>query len=172
MKIKQKAGLMILCLVLPVFVITTGCGGGAQVAKAGDIVKVDYTGTLSDGSQFDSSKGRSPLEFTIGSGQVIKGFDDAVTGLKVGETKKVTIPAAEAYGAYRDDLVLQVEKSKLPATITPVVGMQLQMTQVDGSKVNVTIKAIGDTTVTLDANHELAGKDLTFEITLVEIVKK
>ena len=168
----KKLGLILLCLALPVLVLAAGCGGGTQVAKAGDTVKVDYTGTLSDGTQFDSSKGKSPLEFTIGSNQVIKGFDDAVTGMKVGQTKKVTIPAADAYGTYRNDLVFQVDKSRLPSTITPAVGMQLQMTQTDGSKITVTIKAISDTTVTMDANAPLAGKDLTFEITLVEIEKK
>jgi peptidylprolyl isomerase len=159
-------------LILAVLLLVTGCGGSAIVAKAGDTVKVNYTGTLADGTQFDSSVGKSPLEITLGTGQVIKGFDTAVTGMKVGEKKTVTIPAADAYGAYRDDLVFQVDKAKLPATLTPAVGMQLQMTQNDGSKIVVVIKSIEDTTVTLDANHPLAGKDLTFELELVEIEKK
>lgn len=141
------------------------------MAKAGDTVKVHYTGTLSDGTQFDSSKGRTPLQFTIGSGQVIKGFDAGVTGMKVGEKKTITIPAAEAYGEYRDDLVFDVDKAELPASITPAVGMQLTMTQQNGSMINVKIKSVNETTLTLDANHELAGKDLTFALELVEIVK-
>jgi peptidylprolyl isomerase len=170
----KKFCLIILSAILAGLMLVTGCGsnGGGAVAKAGDTVKIHYTGTLKDGTQFDSSVGKDPLQFTLGSGQVIKGFDDAVTGMKVGEKKTVTIPAAQAYGAYRDDLVFEVEKTKLPSSITPVVGMQLQMTQNDGSKVTVTIKTINATTLTLDANSPMAGKDLTFALELVEIVKK
>jgi FKBP-type peptidyl-prolyl cis-trans isomerase 2 len=170
----KKTYLIILSAILAGLMLVMGCGGGdgAAVAKAGDTVKVNYTGTLKDGTQFDSSVGRDPLQFTLGSGQVIKGFDDAVTGMKVGEKKTVTIPAAQAYGAYRNDLVFEVDKAKLPSTITPVVGMQLQTTQQDGSVMTVTIKSINATTITLDANSPMAGKDLTFALELVEIVKK
>lgn len=141
------------------------------MAKTGDTVKVQYTGTLADGTQFDSSVGRDPLEFTLGEGKVIAGFDAAVTGMKVGEEKTVTIPAAEAYGEYRDDLVFTIDRTKLPESITPEVGMQLQMSQSNGTVITVTIKEITDTTLLLDANHSLAGKDLTFKLKLVEIVK-
>jgi peptidylprolyl isomerase len=169
---KKITWIIMLSIILPALVLTAGCGGAAAVAKAGDTVKIHYTGTLNDGTQFDSSVGKDPLEFTLGSGQVIQGFDDAVTGMKVGEKKTVTIPAAEAYGAYRDDLVFEVDKAELPATITPAVGMQLQMTQNDGTKITVTIKAINPNTLTLDANSPMAGKDLTFALELVEIEKK
>ena len=166
----NKLYLVIIGLIFPVLILMAGCGGSA-VAKAGDTVKVHYTGTLVDGSQFDSSVGSDPLQFTIGAGQVIVGFDEGVTGMKVGEKKTVTIPAANAYGEYRSDLVFDIDKSQLNSTVPPAVGMQLTMTQQDGSKFNVTIKAVNETTLTLDANHELAGKDLTFELELVEIVK-
>jgi len=153
-------------------VLTAGCGGSAVVAKKGDTVKVDYTGTLADGTQFDSSIGKQPLQFTVGAGQMIAGFDAAVLGMKVGEKKTVTIPAAQAYGAVDQSLIFSVERSKLPANINPVVGMKLQMSRTDGSTVVVTVKEINETSVVMDANHELAGKDLTFEITLVAIVAK
>jgi len=169
MKIINKYWMIALLLVLPALLLTAGCGGTA-VAKAGDTVKVHYTGTLADGKQFDSSVGKEPLEFTLGSSQVIAGFDKGVTGMKAGEKKTVTIPAAEAYGLYRDDLVFTIERSQLPTNITPAVGMRLQMLQQDGSNAVVTIKELTNATVTLDANHELAGKDLTFELELVEIV--
>ncbi len=168
----KKYGLIILSLIiLPVLILTAGCGGGAQVAKTGDTVKVDYTGRLADGTQFDTSIGKQPLQFTLGSGQVIKGFDDAVTGMKVGEKKTVTIPADKAYGQRNEALVQVVSRYKLPATITPKVGMQLTVTQNDGSQSYVTITAVTDTSVTLDGNSPLAGKDLTFDLTLVAIVK-
>ncbi len=169
MRIIKKYCLVVLAMILPVLLLTAGCGGAA-VAKAGDTVKVHYTGTLADGKQFDSSVGKDPLEFTLGAGQVIAGFDEAVTGMKVGEKKTVTIPADKAY-KYDDSLVFEVDKSQLPATITPAVGMQLTMTQQDGSEVSLTVKAVSETTVTLDANLPVAGKDLTFELELVEIVK-
>jgi peptidylprolyl isomerase len=172
----KKSYFIVLSVILAGLMLVTGCGGGGSgdgtVAKAGDTVKVNYTGTLADGKQFDSSVGKDPFQFTIGSGQVIQGFDDAVTGMKVGEKKKVTIPAAKAYGEYRSDLVFVVDKANLPSTITPAVGMQLQMTQNDGSKITVTITAINGTTLTMDANPSMAGKDLTFELELLEIVKK
>lgn len=137
------------------------------MAKSGDKVKVEYTGKLADGTVFDSNVGKnSPLEFAIGDGSMIAGFDKAVVGMKVGQTKTVVIPAAEAYGAHRDDLVIQVDKSQLPPNTSVKIGDQLS----NGSTV-FTVTAIGDTTVTLDANNELAGKDLTFTIKLLEIVK-
>jgi peptidylprolyl isomerase len=146
----------------------TGCG--AAQAKNGDTVQVNYTGKLADGTVFDSSVGREPLEFTLGAGQMIPGFEKAVFGMKVGEKKTVTIPVDEAYGPHRDDLVIEVPRDKLPAGLTPEVGQQLGVKQADGSTAVVTITNVSDNnTVTIDANHPLAGKDLTFEIELVKI---
>jgi peptidylprolyl isomerase len=166
----KKHYLIILGLILTALVLAAGCGGAA-VAKSGDTVKVQYTGTLADGTQFDSSVGKEPLQFTLGQGRVIPGFDAAVTGMKVGEKKTVTIPAAQAYGEYREDLVIEVSRDKVPPNINPEVGMQLQMTQEDGSRVSVTVTEVTESTVKLDANPALAGKDLTFELELIEIVK-
>ncbi len=139
-------------------------------AKSGDTVRVHYTGKLSDGTVFDSSEGREPLEFVLGENQVIAGFDRAVTGMKAGDEVTVTIPVDQAYGTRRDNLVIQVDKSQFPANITPEVGMSLRMQQPDGSTVRVQVTDVEEKKVTLDANHPLAGEDLTFEIELVEIV--
>lgn len=149
--------------------IIGGCNGGdlkSTEAKAGDTVKVDYTGKLDDGTVFDSSKGKTPLEFTVGAGRMIQGFDEAIPGMKVGETKTVKIPAAKAYGAYQPEMVGVVPRSQFPPEITPTVGQDLQLS----NGMPVTVTAVNDTDVTLDANSKLAGKDLTFDITLVEIV--
>lgn len=139
-------------------------------AKSGDTVRVHYTGKLSDGTVFDSSEGREPLEFVLGENQVIAGFDRAVTGMKAGDEVTVTIPVDQAYGTRRDNLVIQVDKSQFPANITPEIGMSLRMQQPDGSTVRVQVTDVEEKKVTLDANHPLAGEDLTFEIELVEIV--
>lgn len=140
----------------------------AEQAQTGDTVRVHYTGRLDDGSVFDSSRDREPLEFTLGEGQVIAGFDSAVTGMSPGQTETVTIPADEAYGEKREDLVFAVPREQLPPEITPEVGMQLQMQQ--GQQVAVvTITRVEPSQVTIDANHPLAGKDLTFDLELVEI---
>lgn len=138
--------------------------------KQGDKVQVHYTGKLGDGSEFDSSKGREPLEFEVGSQQVIKGFEEAVVGLKEGDTKTVDISSNEAYGPRMDEMVLKVEKSKLPEDFTPQMGQQLQLPQENGQNVIVTVTEITDDHIELDANHPLAGKDLTFDIELVKIV--
>ncbi|MFA5629615.1 MAG: peptidylprolyl isomerase [Dehalococcoidales bacterium] len=138
------------------------------MANNGSVVRVHYTGRLDDGSVFDSSLNRSPLEFKLGSGQVIPGFDEAVLSMSVGETKTVTIPAEQAYGPRHEELILVVEKEKLPAELNPQVGDKLQMRQPDGAPVTVVVTEITEDAVTLDANHDLAGKDLTFELTLVE----
>jgi peptidylprolyl isomerase len=156
-------------VILAVLLLSGGCGGagsGNLKAKAGDLVKVDYTGRLADGKVFDSSQGRTPLEFTVGGGQMIKGFDAAIPGMETGQTKTVTIPAAEAYGAYQPELVVTVPKSNFPPSFAPVIGQNLTLS--NGMAVKVT--AVTATDVTLDANHELAGKDLTFDITLIAIV--
>ncbi len=139
------------------------------VAKAGDNVAIHYTGTLSDGTVFDSSEGRAPLEFRLGSGQVIPGFDTGVTGMEVGERKTINIPAAQAYGPYRDDQVLAVDRSMFPPDANPQVGEQFQVQQQGGGAVVVTVKSIQGDTILLDANHALAGKDLTFALELVSI---
>jgi len=138
-------------------------------AKSGDTVKIHYTGTLEDGEEFDSSVGREPLEFALGSGQVIPGFDNAVDGMTVGESKTVTLPAAEAYGDRHDQLVQEVPRTALPEDMTPEVGMQLQSQNPDGQIMNLVVIEVGVESVTLDGNHPLAGKDLTFAIELVEI---
>jgi len=138
------------------------------MAKNGSVVKVHYTGTLVDGSVFDSSLKREPLQFKLGCGQVIPGFEQAVLSMNVGETKTVTIPADQAYGQRRDDLILVVEKEKVPAALAPKVGDRLQIRQPNNTPVLVVVTDINEKTITLDANHALAGKDLTFELTLIE----
>ena len=140
-----------------------------QTAKVGDTVKVHYTGTLTDGSAFDSSIGREPLQFTLGEGQMIPGFEQAVIGMELGETKTVTIPADQAYGPYYEERVFVISRDQLPAGMEPEVGQKLQMQSTSGQITIVTVTVVSETNVTLDANHELAGKDLTFEIQLVEI---
>ena len=139
-------------------------------ATSGDTVRVHYTGTLENGQTFDTSEGREPLEFTVGGGQVIPGFDQAVAGMEPGDTKTVEIPADEAYGPQRDEMMLQVSPDQFPDDMDPQVGQQLQLSQPNGQNVVVRVVDIESDSVTLDANHPLAGKDLTFEITLAEIV--
>jgi FKBP-type peptidyl-prolyl cis-trans isomerase 2 len=139
-------------------------------AKTGDTVQVHYTGRLSDGSQFDSSDGREPIQFEVGQGQVIPGFENEVVGLSVGDTKTFTIPAAEAYGLHREDWVVKVPRDQMPAQLELEEGRQLQVKQESGDVAVVTITGLTETEVTLDANHPLAGQDLTFDIELVAIV--
>jgi len=138
-------------------------------AEAGNTVKVHYTGRLNDDTQFDSSAGRDPLEFTLGTGQVIPGFEEAVTGMALGDTKTVTIPAEQAYGPHQADLVLVVERNQIPPHINPEVGQQLEIHQQDGRAAAVVITEVTDESVSLDANHPLAGQDLIFDLELVEI---
>ena len=137
-------------------------------AKNGDTVKVHYTGTLEDGTQFDSSADRDPLEFTLGEGRLIKGFETAVIGMDAGDTKSVKIPVEEGYGEPRDELVLVVERSEFPSDIDPTVGEQLEMRQEDKSFV-VRVIEVTPENVKLDANHPLAGKILNFDIELVSV---
>ena len=138
--------------------------------KKGDKVKVHYTGRLEDGTVFDSSEGRTPLEFEVGAGMMIAGFDAAVFGMKIGEKKTAEIPAAEAYGERRDEMMFDVPVSNLPSDLTPEVGMPLAMQQSDGTPVPVKIAEIKGDVVVIDANHELAGKNLIFDIEMVEIL--
>jgi FKBP-type peptidyl-prolyl cis-trans isomerase 2 len=135
----------------------------------GDKVNVHYHGRLTDGTTFDSSEGREPLSFTAGEGQVIKGFDDAVMAMKQGDKITVTIPVAEAYGPRNDDMVMDYPVSEFPADMKPEVGMELQMGDNQGNVFPVVIVDIKDEMVTLDANHPLAGQDLTFDLELVSI---
>ncbi len=137
--------------------------------KECNTVKVHYTGTFEDGSVFDTSANRDPLEFEIGSGRLIPGFEKAVMDLNPGDKTTVKIPSAEAYGEVREDLVTDVERSKLPPEIDPEVGMQLQLQQPDGGAIPVVVSDVTETQITLDANHPLAGRDLTFEIELLEV---
>ncbi len=162
-------------------------------AKNGDTVRVHYTGTLNDGTIFDSSEsaeeescgcscsssggcgtgddcGCEPLEFTIGAGNVIPGFEKAVLGLSLGDSIKVTIPADEAYGPRHEQMIAVVDRSELSGDIEPIEGQQLEVVLQDGTSMPVLITEVTETTVTLDANHPLAGQDLTFDIKLVEIV--
>ena len=166
----KKLCLFFLAFILGILIMV-GCKGGEEVvmAKDGDTVKVHYTGTLEDGSVFDTSRDRESLEFILGSGSMIVGFDRAVNGMQVGEIKTVTIPADEAYGPHRDELVLIIERDRLPEGLEPIVGQQLEMSQPDGRTVIVVVTDVSEASITLDANHTLAGKDLTFEIELVEI---
>ena len=140
-------------------------------AEKGSTVKVHYTGTLNDENNtlFDSSREREPLEFTVGAGQMIQGFDNAVEGMQVGESKKVEIPVDQAYGPRRDEAMITVSKTQLPQGMEPQVGMQLEATQQDGRKQLLVVADIKEEDVVLDANHPLAGKDLVFDIELVEV---
>lgn len=138
-------------------------------AKQGDTVKVHYTGKLEDGTVFDTSREREPLEFTIGEGKVIPGFEAAVVGMEAGKSRSTTVPPEQAYGERRTDRILTVERDQFPDDLDPQVGQQLEVKQPDGQAVPVTVARVSDTDVTLDANHPLAGRELTFEMELVEI---
>jgi peptidylprolyl isomerase len=138
-------------------------------AKNGDTVKVHYTGRLNDGTVFDSSADREPLEFTIGEGQLIQDFEEAVIGMNPGESKTVEIPSDNAYGPHREEMLMVVERSKFPEGLEPRIDQQLQVRHPNGQESVVKVVDISDTSVTLDANHPLAGEDLTFEIQLTEI---
>ena len=135
----------------------------------GNRVRVHYTGRLDDGEVFDSSQGGTPLAFTVGSGQVIPGFENGVIGMAVGDTKTVRIPCADAYGEHQNDGVMQVPRGEFPSDMALEIGSRIQGQQQTGEVVSFTIVSVTDDAVTLDANHPLAGKDLTFDLTLVSI---
>lgn len=139
-------------------------------AKHGDTVKVHYTGKFEDGTVFDTSNNRDPLEFTIGEKQVIPGFEQAVVGMSPGESKTTQVPAERAYGEHRKEMVAVIGRNRFPEKLDPKVGQQLQIRQQDGLTTLVTVTDVSESTVTFDANHPLAGKDLTFDIQLVEVV--
>lgn len=138
-------------------------------AENGNTIKIHYTGKLDDGTVFDSSKEREPLEFKLGEGGLIKGFEDAVLGMSVGDTKTIRIAADQAYGVYRDDLVMSVSKTQFPPDIDPKEGVMLCLRHPDGGTIDAMITEVREDSVTLDANHPLAGKDLTFDLEMVEI---
>ncbi|MBR9763930.1 MAG: peptidylprolyl isomerase [Rhodobacteraceae bacterium] len=141
-----------------------------STAKSGDTVRIHYTGTLTDGTKFDSSEGREPLEFTVGSGQIIPGLDNAIPGMAVGDSKTVQIACEEAYGPHNPEALQQVPRGAIPENIPLELGLQLQMQTPQGQAVPVTVTEITDENVTLDANHMLAGKDLVFAVEMVEIL--
>lgn len=138
-------------------------------ARVGDVVKVHYTGRLRDGTIFDTSVGSEPLEFTLGLGQLIPAFEEAIIGMSPGESKTFEIPAEEAFGPYREELVLEIERDRLPQDMELEVGQQLLLRDPNGQAFRVTVTDLTDDMVTLDANHPLAGEDLIFEVQLLEI---
>jgi peptidylprolyl isomerase len=137
--------------------------------KNGDTVRVHYHGRLTDGTTFDSSEGRDPLEFQVGAGMVIKGFDNGVLDMEVGQKRTLDIPVEEAYGPKNPELIMEFPKDNIPAELNPEVGMDLQMSNPEGQVFPVKVAAIGSEFITLDANHPLAGEPLVFDIELVEI---
>ena len=138
-------------------------------AKNGDNVKVHYKGKLTTGEQFDSSEGKDPLAFTVGAGQMIKGFDEAIPGMAVGEKKTINIAPENAYGPKNEEAIVEFPKSNIPDDMKLEPGMKLQLRNQDGKPIPVTVAEVKDDIVILDANHELAGKELVFDIELVEI---
>ncbi len=135
-------------------------------------IRVHYKGTLTDGSLFDSSEGREPLEFTVGAGQVIPGFDNAVRDMEVGESKSFLIPCDDAYGQRDERLIQRVDRNMLPQDLQPEVGMMLASTLPNGEQIPVKVSEVTDAEIVIDANHPLAGQDLNFAIELVEIVSE
>ncbi|TWW01500.1 peptidylprolyl isomerase [Chitinophaga pinensis] len=140
-----------------------------QAVKNGDTVRVHYHGRLTNGTTFDSSEGRDPLEFKVGAGMVIKGFDNGVVDMTIGEKRTLNIPVEEAYGPKNEELIMEFPKENIPSDLNPQVGMDLQMSNPQGQVFPVKVAAIGDSSITLDANHPLAGEALIFDIELVEI---
>lgn len=138
-------------------------------AKKNDKVKVHYTGKLTSGEQFDSSEGREPLEFTLGAGQMIPGFDEAVEGMELNEKKTITLSPDQAYGPVHDQLINEVDRNQLPPDMQPEVGQTLMASSPDGRQTRVQVTEVKDKSITIDANHPLAGKELVFDIELVEI---
>lgn len=140
-----------------------------QQVKNGDTIKIHYKGRLDDGTVFDSSEGRAPLEFTVGGGMVIPGFDAGVKDMNIGDKKTIHIPATEAYGEKQEHMIMEFPKDQFPPDLNPEAGMQLNMSDNKGQVIPVVITEVKDDTVMLDANHQLAGKDLIFDLELVEI---
>jgi len=141
------------------------------IAQTGDTVRINYSGRLADGTQFDSSEGRAPLEVTLGAGQVIVGLEQQLVGMEPGTKSTVTIPADQAYGQRRQEAIQQLDRAKLPAGVDVQVGTQLQARTKDGGMIPITVVDLDEARVTVDANHPLAGRDLIFDIEVVEVVK-
>lgn len=160
--------LFLLFIVILITSLALGCGGG-EGAKNADKVTVHYTGTLDDGSVFDSSRGKAPLEFVIGAGEMIAGFDKAVRGMKVGEVKTVKISPKDAYGEYDEDLVITIDRSTIPDYFPVKMGDKLPLQSNQGDSIMAVITDITEESVICDRNHELAGETLTFEIELISI---
>ena len=139
-------------------------------AKKGDTVQVHYTGKLEDGTVFDTSRERHSLQFTLGNGQVIAGFENAITGMNIGESKTAVIPVEQGYGPRRDDMIVTIKRDTLPPDLTAKVGQRLEITQADDQVMLVTVTGVTESSITIDANHPLAGKVLTFDLELVGIV--
>jgi peptidylprolyl isomerase len=138
--------------------------------KTGDTVQVHYTGKLDTGEQFDSSRERDPLQFTLGNGELIPGFENAVIGMKVGDEKTVRIPSHDAYGPYMEEMKMVIDRTKIPEDLELKVGLNLTLQGTDERKLNVKIVDVTEDTVTMDANHPLAGQDLLFDIELMKIL--
>ncbi len=169
----KKNRIMAICTLAGVFLL-----GGAMMlsacaptptAKTGDTVQVDYTLSLADGNQYETSVGKQPLELVLGQGNFLPDFEKAIVGMKVGESKTITILAADAYGTRRDDLIFTVDRSQLTLDAEPKVGDRLQGSNEIGQTIEALITAVSDTTITLDTNPPLAGEDLTFKIDLLKI---
>lgn len=141
------------------------------IAQTGDTVRINYSGRLTDGTEFDSSQGRAPLEFVLGEGEVIRGLDQHITGMETGTRSTVTIPADEAYGPRREEAIQQLDRAKLPSGVDVRVGTQLQARTSDGGMIPITVVSLDDASVTVDANHPLAGRDLVFDVELLEVQK-
>jgi len=139
-------------------------------AKNGDAVKVHYTGKLEDGTVFDSSESREPLEFTVGEGKVIPGLEQAVVGMSPGDSKTENVPADQAFGPYREDLVVEIDLERIPKGVDPKVGERLRVEKTDGGITEVLVAGVTESKVTLDANHPLARNDLVLDIQLLEIL--
>lgn len=139
-------------------------------AKQGDTVRVHYTGKLKDGTVFDTTTNRHPMQFTIGDGQIIPGFEQAVVGMRPGQSKTVQVPTDKAYGPHREDMVVTVDHDRFPESLEPEVGQTLEITGSDGLKAVATVADVSKETVMLDINHPLAGEELVFDIQLIEVV--
>lgn len=140
-----------------------------RTAESGDTVRVHYTGTLDDGTVFDSSRDGEPLEFVLGEGQVIEGFEEALLGMREGESREVELPPDKAYGERSDELVIQVDRDELPEDLDPEVGQTLAVDTGDEEEMAAWVAEVGDASITVDLNHPLAGRTLAFEVELVEL---
>lgn len=140
--------------------------------KEGDTIRINYVGKLEDGAVFDSTADKHPLEFTVGEGELIAGLEQGVIGMSAGEFRSITVPMEQGYGPRVEERVFEFDRKRIPDTITPEIGRQMQMYRADGMPLMVTVVAVSDSSLTMDCNHPLAGKTLVFDTTIVEIVEK